>query len=955
MSYFIRGKQGIKRILGIFLVITMFLWIPSPFLGSGVNALDTIFSGAASIQLGVQKDDAITEDNAINFKVMNDEGVEEEVETLGKVYKINLVKDKHYDFTMIPEQDQESYYKTILFLFDSEGKYIEENEGDYYHYNDETDEPVDGNQIYFDSPKTGTYYVVAASHPGKISEGLFSLKVNAVSDTSVSDISISGHVKSADGKPVNDAEVYLQYYNPESEDGDEDLPDESCSTTDTNGNFVLSRIPGLEQGSYRLEVRHSLYKTAYSSVFEITSSTENFSINDITLEKGNTVSGTLKDSYNRPVSNARVYIDWSDGDEEYGYKSSYSDENGQFVIGGLSAGELELICSSYHNDYTDSYKEFTLNFGQNENKDLGIIQVDSGVKISGMITDQDTGKPIGGATVEVYASLGDEDGGFDKTTYSEANGTYSMGGLPNRFVDVYARCEGYLTYEGEHDATVDNPNLNISLKKKTDLIAPKVVTTTPSHGMTGVDVNTRSFSVEFSEKMDTEWGTVELSEDQYGEIALGDGEWSSDGKTVTYALDSNESFKSGKSYTIRVYEFGDLSGNSLRYGEEVTFVVGTSSDKVVPKISGTKPMDGAKDVDVNTKSVSVTFDEAMNKNTGTVLLKDNTNQAVALKKASWNATGKTVSYMLDDNAKFEYGKTYTLSVNNDFADLAGNKLSAQKTATFTIKSAPATDPDPEPTVTAVTMSAPPKHIQVGNSHKFTASVLPAGINKKVIWSVSNANATVDQTGKVTAKKEGSVIVKASVDGKSASRTVKIVSKVTNIQTPMTSVNLSYKKSYTPRISCNSGTATVKTAMVWTSSNTKVAKVSKTTGKITALKKAGSATITGTAANGKTVKIKVKVVKKATKVKKVKASGLKSSYKEGAVAYIKVKATPAKATNFAPTFKSSKSSIASVDKSGKVTFKKKGKVKITIKAGGKKVVKTIIVEERRKAVIFKDFR
>jgi uncharacterized protein YjdB len=131
-------------------------------------------------------------------------------------------------------------------------------------------------------------------------------------------------------------------------------------------------------------------------------------------------------------------------------------------------------------------------------------------------------------------------------------------------------------------------------------------------------------------------------------------------------------------------------------------------------------------------------------------------------------------------------------------------------------------------------------------------------------------------------------------------------------------------------------------LTWKSSNPKVASVNQATGKITP-KKAGEATITATALNGNALKITVYVVKKSLSLKKVAPTKPPTSLKAGKTAILKVKTTPAKATNLKMTFKSSKPKIVKVDKSGKLAALKKGKAKITVQIGKRKYVRTIIVK------------
>jgi uncharacterized protein YjdB len=113
------------------------------------------------------------------------------------------------------------------------------------------------------------------------------------------------------------------------------------------------------------------------------------------------------------------------------------------------------------------------------------------------------------------------------------------------------------------------------------------------------------------------------------------------------------------------------------------------------------------------------------------------------------------------------------------------------------------------------------------------------------------------------------------------------------------------------------------------------------GKVTA-RKAGTAKITVTAADGKSKAISVVVTSKATKLKKVTAN-IPSSLSVGKSYQLKVKLTSAKATGVEAAFKSSKSSVLKVDKSGRLVALKKGKSTITVTAGGKSYKKAVTVK------------
>jgi uncharacterized protein YjdB len=165
--------------------------------------------------------------------------------------------------------------------------------------------------------------------------------------------------------------------------------------------------------------------------------------------------------------------------------------------------------------------------------------------------------------------------------------------------------------------------------------------------------------------------------------------------------------------------------------------------------------------------------------------------------------------------------------------------------------------------------------------------------------------------------------------------------VTKVAVPIAKVNLVVKKSVTVPGVAYEKTKISKDKLTYKTNKASVATVKN--GKITA-KKAGKATITITASNGKKATIAVTVVKKAVKVKKITAT-VPKTVKKGAVAYVtKIAASPAKATaTGAVKITSSNKKIAKVTANGAITGVKKGTAKITIKYAGKTVTKKITVK------------
>lgn len=134
---------------------------------------------------------------------------------------------------------------------------------------------------------------------------------------------------------------------------------------------------------------------------------------------------------------------------------------------------------------------------------------------------------------------------------------------------------------------------------------------------------------------------------------------------------------------------------------------------------------------------------------------------------------------------------------------------------------------------------------------------------------------------------------------------------------------------------------------WKSSNPQIVSVNNK-GVITA-KKVGTATITVKLKSGisASVKVKTRNAKVTTTKLTVSAKGVtlknKSlTLKKGSTCTLTAKVTPLTSENKV-SFSSSKKSVATVSPSGKVTTKKKGKTKITVKSGEMKVVLTVTVK------------
>ena len=172
--------------------------------------------------------------------------------------------------------------------------------------------------------------------------------------------------------------------------------------------------------------------------------------------------------------------------------------------------------------------------------------------------------------------------------------------------------------------------------------------------------------------------------------------------------------------------------------------------------------------------------------------------------------------------------------------------------------------------TSLKLSSENLTIDKGKTKTLKATIEPKNTTDKIKYTSSDKNiATVDSTGKITAKSGGTATITATVGNlkKECKVTVKEVKveKVTLNKTDITLEQMTYKRMYEKKVK-GTPTAQLKATITpsnatdktikYTSSNTKVATVDKN-GKITG-HFPGTATITAIASNGKKATCKVSV-------------------------------------------------------------------------------------------------
>lgn len=299
------------------------------------------------------------------------------------------------------------------------------------------------------------------------------------------------------------------------------------------------------------------------------------------------------------------------------------------------------------------------------------------------------------------------------------------------------------------------------------------------------------------------------------------------------------------------------------------------------------------------------------------------------KKLTWSSSNESIA-TVDQNGVVTAKAKGTVKITAEAADGMGAKNSYQLTI--------------NQLVTSVALDNTSISLVAGNSQSLQTTILPSNANdRSVTWKSSNTKVATVTNGRVTAVAPGTATITCTTaDGTnlSASCTVTVQQLATSVKLNTEKKTIVKGKTYTLKATVEPTSTSDKT-VTWTSSNESVATVSSS-GVVKAVG-AGTATITCTAADGSGVKATCTITTKI-KVKKIKLNKKKVTMKKGETFTLTATIKPTDATNKNVKWTSSNKKVATVDKNGVVTAKKKGKVTIKCKAkdGSKKVVKCKII-------------
>lgn len=298
-------------------------------------------------------------------------------------------------------------------------------------------------------------------------------------------------------------------------------------------------------------------------------------------------------------------------------------------------------------------------------------------------------------------------------------------------------------------------------------------------------------------------------------------------------------------------------------------------------------------------------------------------------------SSKTLTVEGTPAAAFDKDAVVWTSSNNDVATVENGEVKAVGVGTATIKASLGGRSDTvkvtvDNPLTGITLDQTTLALEKNQSATLKVKYTPEDTtdSKTVKWESRNpAVATVDQNGKVTALKDGSATIKATVGKFTAECTVTVKRvPLTGISLDKTTLELSKgQSSESLKVIYNPANTTDDKTVTWTSANENIATVKD--GVVTA-KAVGETKITATVGTHKaecTVNVNAKLTG-------IKVTPDKVTVEKGQTANLNVAYLPADTTDKkAVTWKSENENVATVDANGVVTAVASGTTKIVATA------------------------
>ncbi len=286
--------------------------------------------------------------------------------------------------------------------------------------------------------------------------------------------------------------------------------------------------------------------------------------------------------------------------------------------------------------------------------------------------------------------------------------------------------------------------------------------------------------------------------------------------TVTFREDGTTDYMAGATYkflpyqgTIVIFNTGGVPTNILKVHDVTAehLIMSTLGSSTFDVLTRTKPVQLVEVITLSKTQFTLSINETQTL-TATVSPSDADN-----KEVEWTSSDESIA-SVDQSGKVTAKAKGTCTITCAATDGSGMKAECAVTVVQL--------------VTGITLSETTLSLTTGSTHTLTATVVPpTASNTGVAWESSNTSvATVDQSGKVTAKAKGTCTITCSAkdgSGMKAECAVTVIQLVTSITLSETAIRL--QPDETKRL-----TATVvpsnanNPAVTWTSSDDAVATV-----------------------------------------------------------------------------------------------------------------------------------
>jgi len=279
-----------------------------------------------------------------------------------------------------------------------------------------------------------------------------------------------------------------------------------------------------------------------------------------------------------------------------------------------------------------------------------------------------------------------------------------------------------------------------------DATPPAIITFVPAENASGIGTNT-AITIMFNEPMNADTlNTSNLTLAKGATIIAGSVSVSADKRTATFTPAMPLDFAT--TYTMFATSgMRDASGNALNSYKAWNF---STIENVAPTVVSVSPASGAVSIVTNT-FITFTFSEPLDTTTLTTAnIKLASGSTPVAGSVSFSGDGRIATFT--PNTLLSFASIYSATVGIGVKDIAGNRLAATFSYTFST----ATEPDTlAPTVTAVTPASSSTNVDTTSlvTFKFSESINAATLNMANITLASGAmlvagNFSVSADGKV---------------------------------------------------------------------------------------------------------------------------------------------------------------------------------------------------------------